>query len=122
MNRLLLLALTAGLISSCGYRSRYEADKACKEWSAKGGTFTETWSVKKTSTMGIVNGYWGTVEPYELEVNRSQERAIRGCKKEEETKQVMGMKRKGIKKGVPYTRPELKEKRKDWEVVKRFKY
>ena len=87
MNRFLLLALTAGLLSSCGYGSMLEAEKACEEWSAIGGL-----TKGETSNDGVIKFEKDnsiTYKPIQ----------IRSCRIEAETNQVLGMEyKKGIAK------------------------
>ena len=104
MNRILLLALTAGLVSPIAaeafwkYTSLYEARAACSKWSGKGGSFT--WD-------GNSKGY--PMTDY-----------LRNCIHEDETNQFLGREIKNIKNGAHYKfreTPPIRQK-----VMKRFKY
>ena len=87
MNRLLLLALTAGLLSSCGYGSMLEAERACEEWAAKGGMTKGETSKDGVIQFGKDNAL--TYKPIQM----------RSCRIEAETNQVLGMEyKKGIAK------------------------
>ena len=87
MNRLLLLALTSGLLSSCGYGSMLEAEKACEEWSAMGGM-----TKGETSKDGVIQFEKDNAITY-------KPIQIRSCRVEAETNQVLGMEyKKGIGK------------------------
>ena len=77
MNRLLLVLLTAGLLSSCAnrqYGSRFEAERACTSWKLTGPS--------KTS--------------YDVRLKMEITKFDRTCRDEEETKRFIGMtKQKG---------------------------
>ena len=102
MRRLLLAPLIL-VLSSCSYGSSYEARKACGEWREKGGTWEEEyipWGYNSTQTI---------------------DHAVRTCRSEEETNQILGFEDKNRKKDASYKvgedipDPKLK-------VIKRFKY
>tara|TARA_X000001036_G_scaffold416807_1_gene434174 strand:- start:43 stop:459 length:417 start_codon:yes stop_codon:yes gene_type:complete len=138
MKRFLFLALTAGLLSSCGYSSKYEAKKACEAWSAKSPTYTATWKVARSwykfdggETQSLSMGRYlfkdGKLEIGELEEefeNKSQEVGLRGCWPEKETKQFLGMQNQIIRGGAIYTRSEARkiDTGSNMKLVKRFKY
>ena len=135
MKRFLFLALTAGLLSSCGYSSKYEAKKACEAWSAKSPTYTYTW-IYKTSWYEFENGETSgqkTIfdgkkflygERVEKEENKSSKAGLRGCWHEKDTKQFLGMQNQILKGGEIITRSEAIEIYRDSnrKLVKRFKY
>ena len=102
MKRLLLLALTAGLLSSCGYDSVYEANQACRAWKQKGGTYEyEDLGSEWTSAIVI-------------------KEEIRDCKLEKETNQVLGFENKAVRKGASYEEEATPER--NMKVIERFKY
>ena len=113
MKRLLLLALTAGLLSPLAakafwkYGSFYEARKACKEWELKGGSY----KVEFEKANDIKNKRWIAVKTNQL----------RNCEHERESNQILGFQIKGIKKG-DYKALGDKASKIKIEIVKRFKY
>ena len=141
MKRLLLLALTAGLLSPVAaeafwkYGSKYEAKKACEAWSAKSPTYTYKW-IYKTSWYEFENGETSgqkTIfdgkkflygERVEKEENKSRKAGLRECWHEKDTKQFLGMQNQILKGGEIYTRSEAIEIAvgSNMKLVKRFKY
>ena len=73
------LALTTGLLSSCGYGSMLEAEKACEECAAKGGITKGETSKDGVIQFGKDNAI--TYKPIQM----------RSCRVEAETNQVLGM-------------------------------
>jgi hypothetical protein len=72
MNRFLLLALTAGLLSSCAnrqYGSRWEAERACTDWQMSGSKSTF----------------------YDEVYKRERTSYARKCREEKETRRFIGM-------------------------------
>ena len=72
MKRLLLLALTAGLLTSCAnrqYDSRWEAERACTDWKMSGAKSTYYDEVYKRERTGY----------------------FRSCREEKETRRFIGM-------------------------------
>ena len=144
MKRLLLIALTAGLLSPISaeafwkYGSKHEAEKACKAWMNKSKTYTVTWKETlrwyefeggETQSWSMGGYLWKDGElligEFKKEVkNRSRERGLRGCWPERETKQFLGMQNQILKGGAIYTRSEIKGKDtgSNMKLVKRFKY
>lgn len=133
MKRFLLLSLTAGLLSSCGYGSRYEAEKACKDWREKGGSYTVQWQeinredfVKKAIEGNLepmmLKLMIETNEPIEVIKIKSKKNIIRTCNWEKETRQFIGFQELGVKEGAIYIRSDVDEKKNGRKVVKRFKY
>ena len=93
MSRLLLLLLTAGFLFSCGYGSRYEAEKACWDWVEDGGTITKYGD----------NSY-----------------RRRRCKEDSATRKFISFQNMAVKKGGIYG--SKNKYIVDEKVIKRFKY
>ncbi len=96
--RLLLLAPLILVLSSCGYGSYYEAERACDKWEDAGGTYSWFYSL------------------YEKDV----ESLLRDCFEEDKTNQILGRVDTSKRKGAYYkadSKPASK-----WKIIKRFKY
>ena len=133
MKHFLLLALTSGLLSSCGYGSRYEANEACRDWRKKGGSYTVQWKEKNNDAF-VRKATEGKLEPWMLELIKesnepievikikSKKNIIRNCDWEKETRQFIGFQEQRVKAGANYSRSEVDAKKNERKVVKRFKY
>ena len=110
-----LLALTAGLLTSCSYGSLYEANNACKEWQEKGGSYKYEMEEFNLELL------WNNPKRRYI---KTFTRDLRWCKLEEETNQFLGFEIQNSKKDTLYKLGELDKKigRHKVKVVKRFKY
>jgi hypothetical protein len=123
MNRLLLLALTAVLLSTntaeafWKHGSLHEAKKACEKWLLAGPQYRFESLIKK----GEPN-----YDPNNLTKRNLWGAYLRKCTVEKETNQVLGFLNTDIKEGRVY---HLKHglfknvpEKKNFELIKRFKY
>ena len=142
MKRLLLFALTAGLLTPFAanafwgkYNSNLEARRACDDWAKKAGQFKVVDQEKLDSLEPIVEpkgqeyknmpDYLQAQEirkQYERDVARANKDInLRFCKFEQETRQYLGISEGRYKANKIYS-PDEYSKRFDKRVVKYFRY
>ena len=147
MNRFLLLALTAVLLSPIAanafwgkYNSKLEARRACDDWAKKAGQFTVVDQEKLDSLVephdpknGPPNGQkYGSAHSYrQAEYKRylyerdvagaTKEINLRFCQFEQETRQYLGFSEGRYKANKIYS-PNESSKRFDRRIVKYFRF
>ena len=111
--KLLVIFITLFLLTSCGYSSMYEAEKACWKWVTKGGTYKYEHdnAMSKYFSDNIFNGNDDSIATIRL----------RSCEPEKQTNQLLGFEVTNIRNGAYYKMGEERPSRKE-KLVKRFKY
>ena len=125
MKKALILALPLLIITSCGYKSAYEARENCKNWVNEKGKYTGVIkAIKKTDKNKDLPKvvFTDTVNTF----------PVRRCLKEEETNKFIGLAVTNREEKKGYIFPQGNRLKNDpskildntaiWEVEKRFKY
>ena len=125
MKKTLIFTLPLLLITSCGYKSAYEARESCKAWANEKGKYT-----------GIIKAIKQTDKNKDLPKIVFQDTAntfpVRRCLKEQETNKFVGLEVTNRVEKKGYIFPQGNRIKKNpakildnsavWEVEKRFQY
>ena len=121
----LIPVLTLVMISSCGYKSSFEAMYECKKWAGEAKTYKGVIkAIKKTTENQNLNQVYfqDTVNTFPL----------RKCEEETQTRKVLGFEAKNREADKVYAfrqtqrlkqnLSQLLDSGLDWVVIERFKY